>query len=99
MKILVFNPSYPPVACGVGDYNRGLAAALVRAGHEVTVITCAWATTAGAHEGGGEPAVIVADAAGDGRIGGIEDEDFHAGERRSLSRSFGSQPSAQTAAT
>src|SRR3954465_3626219 len=41
LRILVFNPSYPPVACGVGDYNRGLAAALVRAGHDVTVITAA----------------------------------------------------------
>jgi glycosyltransferase involved in cell wall biosynthesis len=44
MRILVFNPSYPPVACGVGDYTRGLAAALVRAGHEVTVVTGATST-------------------------------------------------------
>jgi glycosyltransferase involved in cell wall biosynthesis len=46
MRILVFNPSYPPVACGVGDYTHGLAAALVRAGHDVTVVTCATSTTA-----------------------------------------------------
>ena len=39
MRILVFNPSYPPVACGVGNYTRGLAEALVRAGHDVTVVT------------------------------------------------------------
>jgi glycosyltransferase involved in cell wall biosynthesis len=45
MRILVFNPSYPPVACGVGAYTRGLATALVRAGHDVTVITCAPSTT------------------------------------------------------
>ena len=45
MRILVFNPSYPPVACGVGDYTSGLAAALVRAGHDVTVVTCATSTT------------------------------------------------------
>lgn len=45
MRILVFNPSYPPSACGVGDYTRGLAEALVRAGHEVTVITGATSTT------------------------------------------------------
>jgi glycosyltransferase involved in cell wall biosynthesis len=41
LRILVFNPSYPPTACGVGDYNRGLAEALARAGHDVTVITAA----------------------------------------------------------
>jgi glycosyltransferase involved in cell wall biosynthesis len=41
MRILVFNPSYPPVACGVGDYTRSLADALVRAGHDVTVVTSA----------------------------------------------------------
>ncbi len=45
MRILVFNPSYPPVACGVGAYTRGLAQALVRAGHDVTVITGAASTT------------------------------------------------------
>jgi glycosyltransferase involved in cell wall biosynthesis len=45
MRILIFNPSYPPVACGVGDYTRGLAAALVRAGHDVTVIIGAGPTT------------------------------------------------------
>jgi glycosyltransferase involved in cell wall biosynthesis len=45
MRILVFNPSYPPVACGVGAYTRGLATALVGAGHDVTVITCAASTT------------------------------------------------------
>ncbi|MHB8491054.1 MAG: glycosyltransferase family 4 protein [Solirubrobacteraceae bacterium] len=45
MRILIFNPSYPPVACGVGAYTRGLAEALVRAGHEVTVITSARSTT------------------------------------------------------
>ncbi len=45
MRILVFNPSYPPVACGVGDYTRGLAEALVGDGHDVTVITSATSTT------------------------------------------------------
>jgi glycosyltransferase involved in cell wall biosynthesis len=44
MRILVFNPSYPPVACGVGAYARGLATALARAGHDVTVITGAAST-------------------------------------------------------
>jgi glycosyltransferase involved in cell wall biosynthesis len=44
MRILVFNPSYPPVACGVGDYTRGLATALQRAGHEVTVVTAVGST-------------------------------------------------------
>ena len=44
MRILVFNPSYPPVPCGVGNYTRGLAEALVRAGHDVTVITCVAST-------------------------------------------------------
>jgi glycosyltransferase involved in cell wall biosynthesis len=44
MRILIFNPSYPPVACGVGDYTRGLAAALVGAGHDVTVVTGATTT-------------------------------------------------------
>jgi glycosyltransferase involved in cell wall biosynthesis len=48
LRILIFNPSYPPVACGVGDYTRGLAQALARAGQDVTVIT-------------GAPAVVVAD--------------------------------------
>ena len=45
VRILVFNPSYPPVACGVGAYTRGLAQALVRADHDVTVITGASSTT------------------------------------------------------
>jgi glycosyltransferase involved in cell wall biosynthesis len=45
MRILLFNPSYPPVACGVGTYTRGLATALIGAGHDVTVITCAGSTT------------------------------------------------------
>lgn len=39
MRILVVNPSYPPVRCGVGDYTRGLAVALTAAGHDVTVVT------------------------------------------------------------
>jgi glycosyltransferase involved in cell wall biosynthesis len=39
MRILVLNPSYPPVPCGVGAYTRGLAEALVRDGHDVTVLT------------------------------------------------------------
>ena len=42
----MFNPSYPPVPCGIGDYTRALAAALVRAGNDVTVITGAGSTTA-----------------------------------------------------
>src|ERR1700685_4068700 len=46
MRILIFNPSYPPVACGVGAYTSGLAQALVRAGHNVTVVTGAASTTA-----------------------------------------------------
>jgi glycosyltransferase involved in cell wall biosynthesis len=46
LRILVFNPSYPPVPCGVGDYVWGLAEALTRAGHDVTVITAAGATNA-----------------------------------------------------
>jgi glycosyltransferase involved in cell wall biosynthesis len=45
MRILIFNPSYPPVACGVGAYSRGLAQALARAGHDVTVITGAASVT------------------------------------------------------
>lgn len=40
LRIFILNPSYPPVACGVGAYTSGLADALVRAGHDVTVITC-----------------------------------------------------------
>jgi glycosyltransferase involved in cell wall biosynthesis len=44
-RVLLFNPSYPPVACGIGDYTRGLAAALVAAGHDVVVITSATSTT------------------------------------------------------
>jgi glycosyltransferase involved in cell wall biosynthesis len=46
MRILIFNPSYPPFPCGVGAYTRGLATALVRAGHDVAVVTCAALTTA-----------------------------------------------------
>jgi glycosyltransferase involved in cell wall biosynthesis len=45
MRILIFNPSFPPVPCGVGDYTRGLATALTEAGHDVTVITEASSTT------------------------------------------------------
>ncbi|MDQ6811052.1 MAG: glycosyltransferase family 4 protein, partial [Actinomycetota bacterium] len=45
MRILIFNPSFPPVPCGVGDYTRGLAEALVGAGHDVTVVTGATSTT------------------------------------------------------
>jgi glycosyltransferase involved in cell wall biosynthesis len=55
MRILVFNPSYPPVACGVGDYTRGLAEALVRAGHDVTVVTAATTATTSAN---GPPRVL-----------------------------------------
>lgn len=44
MRILMFNPSYPPVPCGVGDYTRGLAGALIRTGHDVTVITATGTT-------------------------------------------------------
>jgi glycosyltransferase involved in cell wall biosynthesis len=46
MRILIFNLSYPPVACGVGEYTQGLATALVRAGHDVTVVTGATSTSA-----------------------------------------------------
>ena len=46
MRVLVFNPSYPPVPCGIGDYNRGLATALAQAGHDVVVVTSAGATDA-----------------------------------------------------
>ncbi len=46
MRILILNPSYPPVACGVGTYTRGLATALASAGHDVTVLTCAGSITA-----------------------------------------------------
>jgi glycosyltransferase involved in cell wall biosynthesis len=45
MRILCFNPSYPPVACGVGAYTRGLAHALEEAGHDVTVVTSTSSTT------------------------------------------------------
>jgi glycosyltransferase involved in cell wall biosynthesis len=44
-RVLIFNPSYPPVPCGIGAYTRGLAVALVGAGHEVTVVTGAASTT------------------------------------------------------
>jgi len=54
VRILVFNPSYPPVPCGVGNYTRGLAEALVRAGHDVTVVTGASPTAAA----GGPPRVL-----------------------------------------
>jgi glycosyltransferase involved in cell wall biosynthesis len=46
MRILLYNPSYPPVACGVGEYTRELASALVSAGHDVTVLTEAKSTSA-----------------------------------------------------
>jgi glycosyltransferase involved in cell wall biosynthesis len=54
MRILVFNPSYPPVRCGVGDYTRGLAHALAAAGNEVTVVTGQQVTPAAA----GPPRVL-----------------------------------------
>ncbi len=54
LRILIFNPSYPPVACGVGDYTRGLAAALVRDGNDVTVVTGATSTPSAA----GPPRVL-----------------------------------------
>jgi glycosyltransferase involved in cell wall biosynthesis len=41
MRILVFNPSYPPIRCGVGAYTRSLASELVLEGHDVTVVTSA----------------------------------------------------------
>jgi glycosyltransferase involved in cell wall biosynthesis len=46
MRILIFNLSYPPVACGAGAYSQGLATALARAGHDVTVVTGATSTSA-----------------------------------------------------
>lgn len=46
MRILCFSSSYPPIECGVGEYTRELAAALVQAGHDVTVVTGATATSA-----------------------------------------------------
>ncbi len=46
MRILIFNLSYPPVACGVGEYTRELGTALVQAGHDVTVLTGAASTSA-----------------------------------------------------
>lgn len=46
MRILLYNPSYPPVACGVGEYTRELASELVSAGHDVTVLTEAKSTSA-----------------------------------------------------
>lgn len=45
MRVLVFNPSYPPMACGVGAYTRTLAEQLVAHGHDVTVITGEASTT------------------------------------------------------
>lgn len=39
MRILLFNPSHPPMRCGVGDYARRLAAALREEGHDTTVVT------------------------------------------------------------
>jgi glycosyltransferase involved in cell wall biosynthesis len=53
-RILFFNPSYPPVACGIGAYTRGLASALADAGHEVAVITCEAST----HVAEGPPRVL-----------------------------------------
>jgi glycosyltransferase involved in cell wall biosynthesis len=41
MRILIVNPSYPPVGCGVGYYTQGLASALADAGNDVTVLTAA----------------------------------------------------------
>jgi glycosyltransferase involved in cell wall biosynthesis len=46
MRILFFSSSYPPVECGVGEYTRELATALVQAGHDVTVVTGATSTSA-----------------------------------------------------
>jgi glycosyltransferase involved in cell wall biosynthesis len=46
MRILLFSSSYPPIECGVGEYTRELATALVQAGHDVTVITGATSTSA-----------------------------------------------------
>ena len=54
MRILLYNPSYPPVACGVGEYTRELANALVSAGHDVTVLTEAKST----HTKQGPPRVL-----------------------------------------
>jgi glycosyltransferase involved in cell wall biosynthesis len=39
MRILLATGSFPPLACGVGDYTRALAAALADAGLEVAVLT------------------------------------------------------------
>ena len=49
MRILVFNPSLPPMPCGIGQYTARVAGALSDAGHEVTVVT------SGALEGGPTP--------------------------------------------
>lgn len=40
----MFNPSFPPMRCGIGDYSRGLAQALTQAGHDVSVVTATSAT-------------------------------------------------------
>lgn len=39
MRIVMYHPAYPPVRCGVGEYTRALALALIDAGHDVTVVT------------------------------------------------------------
>ena len=59
MRVLVFNPSYPPVPCGVGDYTRGLATAIAAAGHDVAVVTESRA--AGADAGGPRVLPVLAD--------------------------------------
>ena len=41
MRILVFNPSLPPLPCGIGQYTARTAGALSAAGHDVTVVTSA----------------------------------------------------------
>jgi len=41
VNVVVFNPSYPPMSCGIGGYTRGLAEAMTAAGHDVAVMTSA----------------------------------------------------------
>ena len=41
VRILVFNPSLPPIPCGIGQYTASVAGALSDTGHEVTVVTSA----------------------------------------------------------
>lgn len=53
-RILLLNPSYPPVKCGVGNYTQGLARALVAAGAEVTVLTSSASRT----DESGKPRVL-----------------------------------------